>query len=218
MTGPNTEVRSWKPPRSLPVRPTRILVAEDEHLVATELVLTLADLGYTVVGPAPDGMSAITLAHKAMPELALVDIRMPRKDGLATSEQLFRELAIPTVILSAYADQEYVDAARKSGVYGYLVKPASESQLRAGLELAWQRYCDHMEALAESDELRRRLEERRVIEQAKWKLVSEQKLTEPDALKLLQKLARDKREHLVQVAQRMIDGTAAAQGADGRGH
>jgi response regulator NasT len=196
---------AWAPTHKLPLRPERILIAEDEHLVATELVLMLADLKYTIVGPAADGMSALQLAHKSLPDLALLDIRMPKKDGLAVAEQLYKELAIPTVILSAYADAEYLDAAKRGGVFAYLVKPVAEGQLRATLELAWQRYRDSMESQAEVADLRRRLEERRLVEQAKWKLVSDQKMAEPDALKAMQKLARDRRVSLAQIAQTVID-------------
>lgn len=195
----------WIPQRALGKRPERILIAEDEHLVATELVLMLADMKYTVVGPATDGMAALQLAHKALPDLALLDVRMPRKDGLAVAEQLFKELAIPTVILSAYADAEYVEAARRGGVFAYLVKPVGEGQLRAAIETAWQRYAEQMETLAEVQDLRRRLEERRIVEQAKWKLVSEQQMGEPEALRLLQQTARDNRIALAVVAQTVID-------------
>jgi len=195
----------WAPTHRLPLRPERILIAEDEHLVATELVLMLADLKYTIIGPAADGMSALQMAHKSLPDMALLDIRMPRKDGLAVAEQLYKELAIPTVILSAYADAEYVEAAKRGGVFAYLVKPVAEGQLRATVELAWQRYRDSMESQAEVADLRRRLEERRLVEQAKWRLVSEKQMAEPDALKAMQKLARDRRVSLAQIAQTVIE-------------
>lgn len=196
---------AWAPTHKLPLRPERILIAEDEHLVATELVLMLADLKYTIIGPAVDGMSALQIAHKSLPDMALLDIRMPKKNGLAVAEQLYKELAIPTVILSAYADAEYLDAAKRGGVFAYLVKPVSEGQLRATLELAWQRYRDSMEAQVEVADLRRRLEERRLVEQAKWRLVSEQHMPEPEALKAMQKVARDRRVSLAQIAQTVID-------------
>ncbi len=196
---------AWAPTHRLGLRPERILIAEDEHLVATELVLMLADLKYTIIGPATDGMSALQMAHKTLPDMALLDIRMPKKDGLAVAEQLYKELAIPTVILSAYADAEYLDAAKRGGVFAYLVKPVAEGQLRATLELAWQRYRDSMEAQAEVADLRRRLEERRLVEQAKWRLVSEKQMAEPDALKAMQKVARDRRISLAQIAQTIID-------------
>lgn len=191
--------------RDLPARPQRIMIAEDEHLVATELVLMLADLKYTVLGPASDGMAALQLAHRLLPDLVLMDIRMPKKDGLAAAEQLWRELAIPTVILSAYTDPEYVEQARRGGVFGYLVKPVVEGQLRAAIELGWQRYGDQMSAHAEAAELRRRLEERRLVEQAKWKLVSERSMNEPDALKLLQRTARDGRLPLARLATSFLE-------------
>src|SRR5262245_10400489 len=94
--------------RKLPAHPSKILIADDEHLVATGLAVNLRELGYTVVGPASDGEEAVELCRKYEPDMALLDIRMPRKDGLAAAEVIFRQLGIPVMIFSAYSDPQYV--------------------------------------------------------------------------------------------------------------
>ncbi len=189
----------------LPERPGRILVADDEHLVAADLSLTLGDLGYTVVGPATDGEAAVQLARLALPDLALLDIRMPKLDGLSAARQMFVELGIPVVILSAYTDREYVEAAKDVGVFSYLIKPVTENQLGVCLEVVWRNFRLQVADRSENQTLRRRLEERKVIEQAKWILVKRKSLEEPEAMRMLQKKARDTRQPLAEVAQAVIN-------------
>lgn len=190
----------------LPKSPVRILAADDEHLVAAELTLLLTDLGYTVVGPASDGESAVRLAQSALPDLALLDIRMPKRDGLSAAKEMFDELAIPVVILSAYSDEEYVKTAQEAGVFGYLIKPVQKEQLRVCISVAWSRFTNHVAQQGENALLRKRLEDRKTIESAKWLLVSRKSITEPEAMKLLQKTARDSRQQLVVVATGVLKG------------
>jgi response regulator NasT len=189
----------------LPSRPVRILVAEDEHLVASDLSMQLKDAGYQVVGPAPDGEAAVELARAAHPDLALMDIRMPRRDGLSAAEQIFADLGIPTVILSAYSDEEYVKLAQRAGVFGYLVKPATGGQLRACIDVAWGRFIETRSSKKETDDLKRKLEERRIVERAKWVLVQRKGLSEAEAMHTLQRHARSSRRKIVEVAQQLLD-------------
>jgi response regulator NasT len=189
----------------LPETPSRILVADDEFLVAAQITHDLASLGYVTVGPAVDGENAVSLARSAMPDMALLDVQMPQRDGLSAARELFEELGIPVIIISAYSDPKTVESARDGGVFGYLVKPASIDQLRAAIVVAWKRFRDFATLAGENESLKRRLEERRVIEKAKWILVSRKGVTEPDAMTMLQKKARDSRRPLVEVAQSVID-------------
>lgn len=184
---------------------TRIMVADDEHLVATDISLTLGELGYVVVGPVGDGEAAVQLARMALPDLALLDIRMPKGDGISVAKRILTELGIPSVILSAYSDPPQVEEASHAGVFGYIVKPAEPDQLRVSINVALARFHEHLEIETESSELRRRLEQRRVIEQAKWILVSKKGMTEPDAMRAMQKAARDSRRPLLDVATSVIE-------------
>lgn len=193
--------------RALPARPGRILVADDEHLIATDLAMTLAELGYFVIGPAIDGEAAVELARGGRPDLALLDIQMPRCDGLMAARMIFEELNVPVVILSAYSDEEYVESAKSAGVFGYLVKPASSNQLRAAIDVAWGRFIRSREDEDEIAGLEQKLEDRRVIERAKWILVARKQVTEEEAMRMLQRQARQSRRKIVEVAQQLLDAS-----------
>lgn len=189
----------------LPEHPRRILVAEDDHLIARQLCTMLVELGQEIVGPAGDGDAALALARTKPPDLALLDIRMPGRDGLDTARILLSELGIPSVIVSAHATPEYADAAGQVGVFGYLVKPVMQDQLRMTIDISWRRFRDYAGSTFEVGDLRRRMEERRVIEHAKWVLVAKQKISEPEAMRALQDRARSTRQPLLAVAQSVID-------------
>lgn len=185
--------------------PRRILVADDEHLVALELARLLRDGGYTVIGPFGDGEAAVASNGAGLPDLAVLDIRMPRMDGLAAAKQLLSKHGVPTVIVSAHSDPALVDQAQESGVFGYVVKPFTDAQLRAAIEVAWARFEEARAAKKRAEDLQRRLDERRVIEQAKWILVDRKAITEHDAMQSLQRHARSTRRKIIEVAQQVID-------------
>lgn len=188
--------------------PCRVLVADDEHLVATGIAANVTELGHTVVGVAGDGDHAVQIAREHKPDLALLDIRMPKLTGIDAAMLLYAELAVPSIIISAYSDQEYVgkihahgDAA---GVFGYLLKPVSKDDLRVQIGIAQQRAAADVNHLARIKQLEANLANRRTVEQAKWILVEKKKCTEPQAHEMLQKIARDRRKPLLDIAQAVI--------------
>lgn len=184
---------------------TRVLVADDEHLIATGMKTNLEDLGYEVVGLASDGQAAVEMCRLKSPDLAILDIRMPEVDGLEAAGTIFGELGIPVVILSAYSDPEYVQAGNKIGIFGYLLKPVTKNQLHVGLEVAWARYRDWADQNKEAEQLRVRLEQRKIIEQAKWIIVKRKDVEEPEAMRMLQRQARNNRKSLIDVAQAVVE-------------
>jgi response regulator NasT len=193
------------PDRDHPPRPGSILVADDEHLVASGIAAHLQAMSYRVIGPACDGVEAIELCRTERPDLAILDIRMPRMDGIAAAAEIFHELSIPAMILSAYSDSEYVDGARDAGVFGFLLKPVAQDQLDVAISVAWARYLEHLDQHSTISTLAQRLEDRKVIEQAKWVLVKTKGLDEPDAMRLLQRQARNHRRRLADVARSVIE-------------
>lgn len=193
------------PNASLPDRPSTILVADDEHLVASGVASNLKELGYLVLGPATDGEDAIDTCRRLQPDLAMLDIRMPKVDGLAAAATIYHELGIPVVIFSAFSDQEYVDSSNKTGVFGYLLKPLTQDQIRVSITLAWGRYCDAMRQHSEIASLKQRLEDRKTIEMAKWIVVRRKGLEEPEAMRLMQSQARNTRRKLVDIARSILE-------------
>jgi len=191
--------------RKYPPHPARLLVADDEHLVASGVAVNLRELGYEVIGPAADGDEAIELCRAHHPDMALLDIRMPKKDGLAAADVIFRRMGIPVMIFSAYSDPEYVTSGNRVGVFGYLLKPVTQDQMRVGISVAWGRFLDFMNQNSEISTLKERLEHRKIIEQAKWIIVKRKGVEEPEAMKLLQRQARNNRRTLVDVARSVLE-------------
>jgi len=183
-----------------------VLVAEDEHLIAAGLASGLKSLGCTVLGPAVDGQSAIDLAIADPPDMALLDIRMPGMDGLAAAFTLWEVHNIPSVIVTAYSDPQYIERAQQTGVFGYLLKPVSIDNLRTTLSVAWSRASSVQQSSLRITQLEQTIANRRIVEQAKWKLVERYGLSEADAHTRLQQYARDHRCKLVEVANDVIAG------------
>lgn len=198
--------------QATPATPQRILVADDEHLMATGLTTSLAALGHSVIGPVSDGESAIDCARQEPPDLAILDIRMPGIGGLEAARILWSEMGIPTIIISAFSDPTYIEQAQQTGVFGYLLKPVSSENLRVTLSIAWARATNQAENSARITQLERTLAGRRSVEQAKWKLIEENGLTEPQAHAMLQKAARNGRRSLAEVADGVLAGEAIELG------
>ncbi|MBN8643698.1 MAG: response regulator [Planctomycetes bacterium] len=194
--------------------PKSVLVAEDEHLIATNLCSHLRALGCRPVGPARDGAAAVEVAKSELPEMALLDIRMPQRDGLETASILW-ELGIPSVIITAYSEPQYVDRAQQTGVFGYLLKPVAGDLLRVALSVAWARAQQTESDTKRVHQLENLLANRRIIEQAKWKLVETRRLTEPEAHAHLQTEARNQRKRLIDIAAAIIGTSPAGDGAAG---
>ena len=192
-----------------PLGPCRVLIADDEHLIATGLGATVARLGHEVVAIAPDGEQAILLATQHKPDLALLDIRMPKVTGIDAAAMIYSQLGIPTIIVTAYSDEEHLSRVRGygegSGVYGYLLKPVSPEELRVTIGVTRQRAAVDAQQRARVAQLEHNLTQRRLVEQAKWILVEKHKLTEQQAHEKLQRTARDQRRPLGEVAQGVID-------------
>jgi two-component system, response regulator PdtaR len=200
----------------LPAHPRKLLIADDEHLVTSGLAANLEELGYTVAGPATDGDEAIELCRTEHPDMALLDIRMSKKDGLAAGEVIFQRMGIPVIIFSAYSDPEYVDAGNRVGVFGYMLKPVTQDQLRVGISIAWGRFLDYASQNTEIHSLKERLEHRKIIEQAKWIIVKRKGVSEPEAMKTLQTQARNNRRTLVDVARSVLENESLFGASDGR--
>ncbi|MGE3107993.1 MAG: ANTAR domain-containing response regulator [Phycisphaerales bacterium] len=190
--------------------PARIMVADDEHLVALGIASSVRDLGHEVVGTAPDGEAAVTMARQLLPDLALLDLRMPKLSGTEVAMIIYEELAIPSLVISAYSDQEYVSKIQaygeSSGVFAYLLKPVGVDELRVSIGVARHRAASDAHHIKRIEQLERNLVNRRIVEQAKWKLVETTNMTEPAAHEKLQKMARDCRRPLVEIAKQILEG------------
>ncbi len=169
----------------------RVLIVEDESLVRMHLREILVELGYVVVGEAADGATAIHLARTLRPDLVLLDVRLPQVDGLQVAAVLTTERIAPTLLLTAYTDQELVERSRKVGVSAYLVKPVQPASLMPAIEIAMARYAELVARDQELTELRAELETQKLVARAKGVLMRTQGLTEAEASDRLALIARN---------------------------
>ena len=186
-----------------------VLVAEDETIIRMDLREMLEEEGYDVV-EAADGEQAVRLAREVRPSLAILDIKMPVKDGLVAAQEISEEGIAPVLILTAYSQRELVEQAAVAGAMGYLVKPFQKHDLLPAIEIAKGRY-QQLAALAdEVGDLTDRLESRKAIDRAKGALMDRYKMTEADAFRFIQKTAMERRLPMRDVADQIIDGAIDA--------
>ncbi len=180
------------------------MVAEDEALIRLDLVEMLREEGYVVVGQAGDGERAVALAEELRPDLVILDIKMPKLDGIAAAERIAAARIAPVVILTAFSQRELVQRAREAGAMAYLVKPFGRADLVPAMEMAMSRYAELQQLEAEVADLSERLETRKLVDRAKAILQAELGLTEPDAFRWIQKTAMDLRLSMKQVAEGVV--------------
>jgi response regulator NasT len=168
----------------------RLLIAEDETIIRLDLRGLLERAGYEVVAEARDGEEAIELARRHEPDLALMDVKMPRLDGIDAARQILEERPIPIVMLTAFDQRELIERAAEAGVYGYLVKPFREQDVVPAIELARARHEELAAVRADADSLSQALADRKVIERAKGLLMEREKLSEADAFTRLRKASQ----------------------------
>jgi two-component system, response regulator PdtaR len=182
----------------------RILVAEDETIIRLDLVEMLAAAGHDVCAEARDGVEAIELAREQRPDLAILDVKMPKLDGIEAARRIMDERPIPIVMLTAYGQEELVARAVEAGVFGYLVKPFREDDLLPAIHAARARHAE-LEALREEAEsLAEALATRKVVERAKGLLMERDGLTEQDAFARLRRASQVSGRPMKVVAEALI--------------
>jgi two-component system, response regulator PdtaR len=183
----------------------RVVVAEDEALIRLDLVEMLTEAGYEVVGQAGDGEAAIEIAEKEKPDLVVMDVKMPKLDGISAAERIANQRIAPVVILTAFSQRDLVERARDAGAMAYLTKPFTIEDLMPTIELAVSRFQEIKQLDAEVTDLQDQLKARKIIDKAKGLLMSKLNLTEPQAFKWMQKTAMDKRRTMVEVSNIIIE-------------
>jgi response regulator NasT len=185
----------------------RVLIAEDEALIRLDLKEMLEEEGYDVVGEAGDGAAAVALAEELLPDLVILDVKMPVLDGIAAAEQIARKRIAPVVILTAFSQRDLVEKAREAGAMAYLVKPFQKKDLLPTIEMALSRYTELVGLEAEVDDLQARLEARKLVERAKGVLMSDHGMTEPEAFRWIQRTSMNKRLTMRALAEGVLAGT-----------
>jgi len=182
----------------------RLVIADDESIIRMNLKETLVGLGYLVVGEAGDGVSVINLARELRPDLIVMDIKMPKLDGIQAAKVLTEERIAPVLLLTAYSDRELVDRAREAGVVNYLVKPFRDTELLPAIEIALARYAEFREMDKQLSDFKEALETRKLVDRAKGVLMDTQGLKEQEAFRKIQQLSMNSRKSMREVAQAIL--------------
>jgi two-component system, response regulator PdtaR len=184
----------------------KVLIAEDDPVVALGLTERLRSLGHDPIGPVSDGEQAVAEAKASLPDLYLFDIEMPTLDGLAAAVQLAGEgYRRPVVIVTGVDDPSLVERSIASGVSAYLTKPIDTRELEAAIKLAAARHAEFEALEGEVGKAQQALEDRKLVERAKGLLMSALQLSEQDAFRRLQKTARERNLRLADVANRIVE-------------
>ncbi len=181
----------------------RVLIADDESIIRMGLRAILTELGHTVYS-ASDGVEAVTLAYREQPDIALLDVRMPFRDGLEAAEEIVKQRPIPIIILTAYNDSALLDRAASIPVQGYLIKPVKRDDLIATMRVAMAGFAERAQLSEKVDELQEKLTARKLIDRAKGFLM-QSGMTEEEAYHTIQIRARSRRTTMSTIAQEIID-------------
>jgi len=179
-------------------------VAEDETIIRLDLRELLERAGFEVCAEARDGEEAVALAREHEPDLAIMDVKMPRLDGIEAARRILDERPIPIVMLTAYGQDELVSRAVEAGVFGYLVKPFREADLLPAIATARARYEELAAVRDEAESLADALAARKAIERAKGVLMEREGLSEQDAFARLRKASQVSGKPLKVVADALI--------------
>ncbi|CAN5339883.1 response regulator [soil metagenome] len=194
-----------------------MVIAEDEALIRLDLAEMLTDEGYDVVGQAGDGERAVELAEGLRPDLVVLDVKMPRLDGISAAQRIAAARVAHVIILTAFSPRELVERARDAGAMAYLVKPFTRDDLMPSVEIAVSRFAELQMLEAEVANLHERLETRKAVDRAKSILQEQLGLSEEDAFRWIQKTAMDLRFSMRQVADGVLaHGPSVADGPEGQ--
>ncbi|MDY6809546.1 ANTAR domain-containing response regulator [Gordonia mangrovi] len=183
----------------------RVLVAEDDSLIRMDLIEMLREEGYDVVGEAPNGQVAVELTESLTPDLVIMDVKMPVRDGIDAASEIAQRKLAAVVMLTAFSQREFIEKARDAGAMAYLVKPFTKADLVPAIEVAVSRYHEVVALEKEVATITDRLETRKLVERAKGLLMEKHSMTEPEAFKWIQRAAMDRRTTMKAVAQVVVE-------------
>ncbi len=173
-----------------------------------DIVETLQEGGYEVVGEASNGEEAITAARELRPDVVVMDIKMPVMDGITAAETIVKERLAPVVLLTAFSQTELVERAREAGAMAYVVKPFTPADLLPAVEIARSRHAEMRALEVEIADISERMETRKRVERAKGLLMEAMHLNEPESFRWIQKTSMDRRLTMREVADAVIDQMA----------
>lgn len=181
-----------------------IAIIDDDVSGRTILKGLVEESGFHVVAEGGNGAEAIGICRDRSPDLIIMDVKMPVKDGIEAAAEINRLYQTPVVILTARDDEDTVKRAASAGVMGYLVKPVRIEELIPAIELAISRSLEFKTLRKENEDLKKTLRARKVIEKAKGLLMEKEKISEEEAFSRIRKISMDKRKTMAEIAEVII--------------
>ena len=182
----------------------RVLIVDDESLIRMDLRDIIESCGHEVVAEGTNGVEALALCKKHKPDIILMDVKMPELDGIEAARQIGFHHEAPVVLLTSYSQQDLIDKARDSGVYGYLIKPVREEQLVPTLEMALGRYKSDAQLRKKMAELEQSLEDRKIIQKGTGILMELYSISEVEAYNRIRTLSMNKQISIIETCNLII--------------
>jgi len=187
---------------------TRVMIAEDNELIALTLEEQLVTLGYDVVGVAHTGTEAVRMCTKLQPDIVLMDMQMPELSGDVAAKEIAKQRPTPVVMLTAYSDSDHILRAEDSGALAYLVKPINPEELPPTIDVALARFRDIQQLRNRVDTLQETLDTHKLIERAKGILMKRRGLDAAAAETLMRQRAAERTTDIKTIAQAIVDAEA----------
>jgi response regulator NasT len=184
----------------------RVVIAEDEAIIRLDLKELLEEEGYDVVGETGRGDEALDLVRDLVPDLVILDVKMPGLDGLSAARHIAGERLAAVLVLTAFSQRDLVEQARDAGALAYLVKPFQKSDLIPAIEVALARHAELTSLERNVADLEERLEARKLIDRAKGRLMDDHGLDEHEAWRFVQTQAMNNRVKVSEIARQVVDG------------
>lgn len=182
----------------------RIVIADDEALICMDLREMLEEAGHTVVGIGSDGVEALEQVKEKKPDLVIMDVKMPRLDGIQAAKMIAHDSLAPVVLLTAFGDEDIIEKAKKSMVFGYVMKPVEEKTLFPAIQIAVGQFRQKKEIISRVNHMERELAARKIIDRAKGLLMDYYHISETDAYRKMQQTSMKRGLPLAEVAQRVV--------------
>jgi two-component system, response regulator PdtaR len=191
----------------------RVLICEDETIIRLDLRAICERAGLEVVGEARDGVEALRLAAELEPDVVVMDVQMPKLDGIEAARQLLAERPVPIVVVTAFPQEELVRRAVEAGVFGYLVKPFRENDVLPAIHAARARFEELQAVREEASSLAEALESRKLIERAKGMLMAREKITEDEAYTRIRRASQRTGKPMRTIAEAVVETLGSQAGA-----
>jgi response regulator NasT len=188
----------------------RIVIADDESIIRLDLKETLQRMGHQVVAEAGDGRTAVELVRQHRPDLAILDVKMPEMDGVDAAKEIARDRLAPVLLLTAYSQQDLVRRAMDAGVFAYVVKPFTESDILPAVAVAIARFREFSAIAEEASNLSQALETRKVVDRAKGIIMDKHGLREQEAFRRIQQQSMNTRKSMREIAEAIIIASEVA--------